>query len=256
MSVFGCLKVTPWPPTSLWSIKAVQLVDSTKTLKVDFFPLEYKFFFYFSTINASFPPGVEPHWNEFGSASCSVGHWAWILIPVPSTWSHFYFSENIVSKLGSVLVFLDSFSICSLQLLDNSRPTLFWKKWPCWSGTQHRTWESLPPLRAHRSLAIHTTFHSSLLDGFALVAVPPKWDKRTQELVGAEPDKQQGQKRERRMVLGGWQTLFWFPASVFVICFSSFCDVWTCFFSSNSELLSKALRAAAHERLRKARLAI
>lgn len=155
MSVFHCLKVTPWPPTSLWSVKAVQLVDSTKTLKVDFFPLEYKFFFYFSTINASFPPGVEPHWNEFVSASCSVGHWAWILIPVPSTWSHFYFSGNIVSKLGSVLVFLDSFSICSLQLLDISRPTLFWKKWtqewPCWSGTQQRTWESLP----HSGLISH-----------------------------------------------------------------------------------------------------
>lgn len=106
-----------------------------------------------------------------------MGHWAWILIPVPSTWSHFYFSGNIVSKLGSVLVFLDSFSICSLQLLDNSHPTLFWKKWsqewPCWSNTQHRTWKSLPPLRAHQSLAIDTTFHSSLLDGFALLLCHP-----------------------------------------------------------------------------------
>lgn len=36
MSVFGCVKVTPWPTTSLWSVKAVQLVDSTKTLKVYF----------------------------------------------------------------------------------------------------------------------------------------------------------------------------------------------------------------------------
>lgn len=141
--------------------------------------------------------GLNHTGNEFVSASCSVGHW--ILIPVPSTWSHFYFLGNIVSKLGLVLVFLDSFSICSLQLLDNSHPTLFWKKWtqkwPCWSDTQHRTWKSLPPLRAHQSLVIDMTFHSSLLDGFALVAVPPKWDKRTQELVGAEPEKQQGQKR-------------------------------------------------------------
>lgn len=69
---------------------------------------------------------------------------------------------------------------------------------------------------------------------------------------GGNGERKQEREKREEWVLYGQQTLSWFPACMFLIWFSSLCDVCTVSSAPTLNSCPKRLRAAEHERLSEA----